>query len=145
MTLNGKNGKRYENKEFRLTIRGGQWWVKWLRNGVGEGFISPVIILVHCTFQRNILYFSLLESQLLYNKKIKELLDFSMKFNYVITKQSPKMLRAQGQVKFIKSFDQYPTSLIWITFFSSPDKLQNEISEIFKMIKNNMKFTRPVC
>ena len=39
-----KNGERCEDKDFHLAIGGGLGWVKWLKNGVGQGFISHSII-----------------------------------------------------------------------------------------------------
>ena len=39
-----KKGKRYENKDFHLVIGGGLDWVKWLKNGLGQGFIYHAVI-----------------------------------------------------------------------------------------------------
>ena len=39
-----KNGERCEDKDFHLAIGGGLGWVKWLKNGVGQGFISHSLI-----------------------------------------------------------------------------------------------------
>ena len=45
-----KNGKRYEDWDFHLALEGGLGWVKSLKNGVGQGFISHAIIPALYTF-----------------------------------------------------------------------------------------------
>ena len=33
-------GRRYEDKDFHLTMGGGLHWVKWLNSGLGQCFVS---------------------------------------------------------------------------------------------------------
>ena len=48
-----KNGKRYEDWDFHLALEGGLGWVKSLKNGVGQGFISHAIFLHYILFGEN--------------------------------------------------------------------------------------------
>ena len=41
---------RYEDKDFHLAIGRGLGWVKWLKNGVGQGFVFRKIILAQYPF-----------------------------------------------------------------------------------------------
>ena len=46
---------RYEDKDFHLAIGRGLGWVKWLKNGVGQGFVFRTIILAQYPFLMKIL------------------------------------------------------------------------------------------
>ena len=49
-----KNGKRYENKDCYLALERKLGWVKWLKNELGQSFISLAIIpAVYPLFNEN--------------------------------------------------------------------------------------------
>ena len=44
---------RYEDKDFHLAVGRGLGWVKWLKNGEGQGFVFRTIILAEYLFDEN--------------------------------------------------------------------------------------------
>ena len=104
-----KNGKRYGNKDFHLAIGGGLGWVKWLKNGLRQGFIFHAIIAALYPFWRKFL-FTMFESQSCKNK--------------IATKN----LKSEKMVGFVKTFYHYRQKFSFYHIFSSPGKLLKDLN-----------------
>ena len=112
-----KNGKRYDDKDSHLAIGGGQSWVKWLKTGVGLGFVSHAVSpALHPFWWKIHLYtliFSMLES-------------CSWK-NNIVTEN----VKGEKMVVFAKTFDNHHRRLNFGHFFNSPLKREKDLNQTF--------------